>query len=472
MIKFTLHKLIIFSVCLLAFASCKDKLNDDHYKIKNASEDLITQINSMSDLSLFAGYITKTGYDKILSESKLFTVYAPTNSALQTIDPAIVNDAGLLKKFVANHICYQAYFTYTPDTPLDIQMLSGKFYRISKNVLRIDEASIIGADYACTNGVLQIISNIIPLKQNIWEYFTGNPSLAPEQAAFLSSYDVRLFDQENSPKIGVYEATGKDMYDSVWVIKNRYLAEVSDLSDEKAEYTFFMLTDKAFDDLFNRFRNYCLMGTDGLTDSTTMWAINNDLVFKGKYTNLPNSLVSIMGTTVPVNRSAIKGSFEASNGIVYIVDDCPITVAQKIIPIIIEGESSSRVYSRTDLFDPSTVNGTVPNINASGYLYLTVSKHNTPDFYIEYPVDKVYSIPYNIYWVAYSNASSLASQSLALVTDTVATFPKVKQTNTFTEVNLGSYSFSNYRSIKIRVLASSANDPIFLDYIKLVPVLP
>src|ERR1043165_9058934 len=104
--KTTLLGLLCLALCITA---CKKW--DDHIAVTSPdlTTDLSRAISQRSDLSKFYEYLQKTGLDKELETSKTYTVWAPSNAALQTLDPAIVADTAQLKLFLKNHIALQTY---------------------------------------------------------------------------------------------------------------------------------------------------------------------------------------------------------------------------------------------------------------------------------------------------------------------------------------------------------------------------
>jgi uncharacterized surface protein with fasciclin (FAS1) repeats len=494
MTKLKLYNLILL-FCLVAASACKDKYGDDHFKKDSgaASLTLLAQIQSKAELSQFANYLSKTGYDTVLASSKLYTVWAPTNDAVASVDGSILNNSIKLKTWVANHICVGAYFTQTPDSSLTIYRLSNKALKITKNSLSVNGATIVTPDLVCTNGVLQVINKSFPLLPNIWEYFSGS-SLAPKFGKFLLNYNYLYYDFANSKVVGV-NAAGQNVYDTVKLVKNKYLTSVNDLTDETVQYTFFMLTDNAYDNLSSRYRNYYLKSTVSATDSVTNWATCQDMVVSGKYTTLPDTLISTTNVKIPIDKSSIKGSFEASNGVVYVLDNCPVRLKDKIKPVIVEGESPDRFYTSIAAFNVQTVNTAVINAMASGNAYLKISGHNTntPNLGVGYNTNLASSVQYNISWVCPNRSlyltatltTGITSQALKIlsganilkINTTVSgvTAPRdsayAPQTIQFTEVSLGNITFSTAGTYTLRVHSSQAN-PIFLDYIKMVPVLP
>jgi hypothetical protein len=126
--KFSPKNMALMMILILAvFTSCKDKW-EEHNALKQSvlAESLDHLIAGNSALSVFAGYLKQTGYDKVLESSKTFTVWAPDNDALNNLDPGIVNDIDKLTQFVKNHISYQEYPTNLGGISVKIKMLSGK----------------------------------------------------------------------------------------------------------------------------------------------------------------------------------------------------------------------------------------------------------------------------------------------------------------------------------------------------------
>src|SRR4029079_11811286 len=140
-LKTILSWIFFFALCQ---AGCKKW--EDHSKIENQdlNKNLLDAINQRSNLSKFYEYLVKTGLDKELSSSKTYTVWAPVNDALQSLDPAIIANADKLKAFIGNHISLQSYFTKDAQQAIRVPMLNGKRVSFSKN--KFDEANITEAD--------------------------------------------------------------------------------------------------------------------------------------------------------------------------------------------------------------------------------------------------------------------------------------------------------------------------------------
>src|SRR5579872_3848432 len=120
-----LNKIILLLIfATLAGLSCKKW--EDHVAVYNPAlrNNLLQLITSDTSLSQFTSLLSKTGYDKVISSSRTYTVWAPRNAALQGLDPSVTGDPVKLKQFVANHIANQSYLTSTTATPMRVQMLN------------------------------------------------------------------------------------------------------------------------------------------------------------------------------------------------------------------------------------------------------------------------------------------------------------------------------------------------------------
>src|ERR1035437_434563 len=99
---------ILLFCSLITFSSCEDNWTD-HYSInKNvvSGKTLWETIQSTPNLSKFAQILKKEGYDKILSESQMYTVWAPVDSALVNFN---LDSTLLVKEFIGNHISRFSY---------------------------------------------------------------------------------------------------------------------------------------------------------------------------------------------------------------------------------------------------------------------------------------------------------------------------------------------------------------------------
>src|SRR5258706_7506609 len=145
----------------------------DHIAIDNQdlTRDLYTTIKSDPSLSRFADLVSQAGLDTLLQSSKNYTVWAPSTTALATLDPSITSDVNKLRSFILNHISNLLYFTKDAQTSKRIGMLNGKYNNFQGN--KFEDATITSADHFVKNGVLHIIDKYIPVLPSLWDYINS-----------------------------------------------------------------------------------------------------------------------------------------------------------------------------------------------------------------------------------------------------------------------------------------------------------
>ena len=489
----------------LFLSGCKDKW-EDHNRIQDPvlSENLILLIQKTPDLSTFAGYLKATGYDEVLASSKTFTVWAPTNLALQNLDQSIVTDPVKLKQFVGNHISNQNYLTRNANPVLTIRTLNGKNILFTKTTF--EEANIVVADQYSDNGILHIIDLAIIPKLNAWEYL--NNSATSLQKSFLLSQNYIYRNLLLAEVTGIDPKTGNPIYKegTGYFQGNYFLTRTSDISSEDGKYTFILLTDAAFAAEKAKMLKYFKIIDPAktparntfLADSLTNWYIVKDLVLKGDYTinNLPDTLTSYDSLKIHLDRSAIVETHKVSNGVVYVMNRIDYKMSGKIKPVIIEGENyvSSNTgavpYYANYLYTlPSSGGGRNINtrrnpITNATFREIYFYNGSTSVNWTHY-LPTVNAVTYKVYWVAVRDFNTTAvapalptmfSQRVTFVTPTLVTLP-YKQVDilNYNEVYLGDYTTASYGALDTFLVSfastTSGLNTLVLDYIKMVPVI-
>jgi hypothetical protein len=330
-------------------------------------------------------------------------------------------------------------------------------------------------------------------KNNLWEYFLTTSGDSLQKEFLQTSVIQNIFDPSISPHIG-FNSDGEPVYDSMWINRNMFLYSINDISKEDSVYTVFVLTDNAFQSEYNKIKPYL---NDTTASSTTImnynakWDVCKDIVVRGKYTQdkLPKILVSTQGISIPTDSLQIISSYEASNGIIYVVDRFNIPLANKITTITIEGENYSNTYDGTFTSATIALLGIRIRSWASGGADLYIpggsNGHRTPWLSIRYNTPKLYTVTYNVYWRAVNDfQGSSFIQKLAINADSIKAIKaktyqgdtlvryKTILPNNYSEVLLGQFTNMRYGSSRLFVAADSTitNDPVVLDYLKLVPV--
>ena len=461
------------------FGSGCNKSIDDQTVVTDPSlqKNLMELISGKADLSTFAGYLKQTGYDAVIASSRTYTVFAPGNAELATLDASVKNDPVKLKQFIGNHIATQVYSTKDISNTTRILMASGKYLNMKGTA--IGSSVITVKDQYAANGLLQQVDKMLPALESCWDFVAGSQSPA-NQKAFMLSLFRNVFDATNAVVIGINPTTGDPIYqagtDSIFT--NLFWNKVYDLRDEKKQFTLFMMEDAAWDADQLRFAPYYVTNTPDSNKLVTGWNVLRDLAVDSLYepASIPDTITSKFGTRVPVERSAIVRTIRTSNGIVYIMSRINVQPASKIKTIVIEGENynstshdrRSNTYFR-DRYNPVT---------GKDFRDVEVFNHGVALFNIRYQVAEIPSIKYKAYWVAVNDFQTASfNQRLAPGLATAVTLPYIAvPANNFNEVYLGEITLAQYQPVYNFYLVAAnsttaAVNPLVCDYIKLVPSL-
>src|SRR5215213_8300635 len=240
--------LLIVAVLIVTTLSNCNKKWEEHNQVTNPSlqSNLMEIIAATSNLSKFKELLVKTGYDKVISSSKTYTVWAPSDQALQSLNPAIANDPFKLWQFVGNHISNQSYLLGSITGDQRIEMLNGKYIAVTNT--KFDSSSVISPNGYANNGLIHVIDKFAPNLDNIWEFINHNSAVAPLMRSYLLSLDHSVFDPSKATQIGINPNTGEPVYDTVSgsVVRNVFIDSVMTINDESNQYTMILLDDNAY----------------------------------------------------------------------------------------------------------------------------------------------------------------------------------------------------------------------------------
>lgn len=413
MMNFRKYTGILALTALVSFSSCSEW--DGHFE-KGVDGNVLSSLSLYEALCQdretqdFAKLVAQAGYDKVLSESQTYTVFAPTNAALQNFDSSNKEE---LKRLVTNHI---ARFNNPSSTPAGqgIQMLNGKIYNFddasSFNGCHLDKA-----DERTKNGLIHLVAERIPYAYNIYEYIKANPNYS-KLYDFIHQFDETKFDEDNSVEIDIDEQ-GRPVYDSVWVSYNKLLEHktygIGHIAKEDSIYTMLIPDNQAWDAAYARIHPYYKVYStrqeeaDSIQDIRTKLAIVSDLIYRGKHEHAAteDSLVSTNKSVIhqPATLFGNTTSQFASNGYIYPVSDLAYDNTETWNKkIAVEGEEQNgrsynntltSVYTRTIKSESS-----VKAVSGDSYIeVLPISAATNPSVNFEIP--NVLSGKYNIYAV-------------------------------------------------------------------------
>ncbi len=465
-----LPNIIIAAVTIvftLLFSGCNDNW-DSYYKIDddNLEKTILQGIENDAALSKFNEYLKISGYDKSLSSTLSFSVWAQTNDIISDID---LSDTVSIGNYVG--YCISAGNYYDTDQAR-IKMLNGKYALLDNTANTIEDASFSDIPRVFKNGLLYIATEKFSPKKNIWEIFTEDAP-ASMQKQFIETLYGYIFDQANSKMIGVDEETGLAVYDSVKIYTNKILIDVADLEEEKELYTFIVLSDNAYDSTVADYKTYYKPLDSASVDYMAAYNTCIDLIISGntETEDLPATIISETGIEMTLHPENIVNSEIASNGIIYYVNTNPIALTSKFKEIVIEGE---------DIESAKTLTWTiVPAEGASGgyELYYVAEKGTWAQyqFDVPYPAKYQFSIsavapgmlsPYNQYIELHNKGAEDKSVPFAAFNKALTAADYSQQ------IPMGEYTFKEEQTIAIRLYSDgdvTPVPPISLDRIIITP---
>lgn len=219
----TYSKAILASLSLLAVVSCSDPW-DDHAKSsdENLKQNLAERLTSISETSEFGKLLTETGYDKVLANSKTYTVWAPTNEAMAAVPASELGSLESKKRFVSNHLALTAFGSVSNQDTVTVQMLSSKYLEFINGTV-MDGASVVTADQYTSNGLYHIVSDALIPRLSIWEYIKSMEGSNAMSSYLLSLDEFNIYQSDSIAKATAEENPG--IYSDS--LSNSYLKNVS-----------------------------------------------------------------------------------------------------------------------------------------------------------------------------------------------------------------------------------------------------
>lgn len=412
-IKNNIKSLITFllaGIITVGVISCNDKW-DEHYKDpeKNITNKSLWQnIQETPELSIFAEILEKTGYDKVLSKSQMFTVWAPDNDALKNLN---IVDTALVNEFLDNHI---AMFSMPASGAIDkpISMLNGKvvrFHLSEGNQYYFGNVLNKQSNILSTNGVLHIINGYVPFQDNIWEYLLKEDRIS-DISKYLYSFNDIVFDPGSSIPGGGYDDEGNTIYlDSVYINLNEMFSYIGRINNEDSLYTMIVPDNRAWNAKYNEAKEYykfydkSILFADSLQDVFANLAVVSNLVFSDKMQLSPeDSLVSTRHTVFknPANLLLGAEEIEMSNGRIFITDSLRFSPSESWHSFY--GREAETILGRLNegstILTRSSMNTYFENISFNSYIEVApIGPTTNPTVTFEIPF--TLSATYNIYCV-------------------------------------------------------------------------
>ncbi|UCS95849.1 fasciclin domain-containing protein [Echinicola marina] len=447
------YKNYLLGLFALGLFSCEDQWAAHNDAPQDLNNNLVQMIYSDADLSSFASLLEKSGLDKQLASGS-YTVWAPSNAALEELPESISGDDDMLRLFVGNHIGYQERLSYqAAEEPIRVKMLNGKISLLSETGIRsVDEsAGFEYADRLAKNGVLYKVDSYMVPKKNVWE-IVQEESDNPVSQLIMEMSETDPISMETS---------------------NYYRYEIADLSVEDSTYTLIMLDESAFEAYKGEMKPYFkdTMPEDFMSKAFKVGLAKDLLSITAYYDNVPDTLLSVDSVKVAFDAEHVLRKINASNGVVYVMDDFSYKWSDKVPEIKIEGE----------FYDDISGSSGPVNVRARSWASnkrdLLVINHSTPSYHVTYNVPQAHSTKYKIYWRANNDNYIPRNNWQSIAIDSVSNLPygnKMVGINDLSEVFIGEHEVQHYGQLKVilKAEANSNNDwnSLVLDYLRLVPV--
>ncbi len=480
-------KLVLTGLIVASVFSCSDPWDDrENNGDSNLQDNLSERLIANSETSSFGQLLVETGYDSILKASKTFTVWVPTNDAMNQVDEEVLNDTEKSKLFIKNHIALSTFTSVADVDTVTVHMLSDKYLLFTEGS-RIAASQVVSADQYASNGIYHTIDRALEPRLNIWEYLQENEDEFNVSSYLSSLDDFYIYHEKDS--IAQANPEAQEIYaDS---LTNSYLNNVYNLNNEKNKYTFFLVEDEGFAQETTKLESYLNKGEADSTKAFARYFALRDMAFHGIYSreNLPDTLVSQFGVKVPVDQDKILEEIPVSNGIIYRMSSVDVPLDKRLVTTRIEGEEPIG-FSQNDkeefIFyrEKSDPQGNI--------VYdITVRNHGQPKFGINYNAKDMFSTTYKVYWRAVNDIQSNTYQQQLQIgggfstgpdgepveIEPIATLPYTDvPPDMYEEVYVGEFTLEEAGKIDLISLiaantGSGGDNTLTLDYLKLVPVI-
>ncbi len=434
-IKISVRTGVVAMASVLACYSCSDTW-DDHYDSNidgiKVNSTIYKLLKADPDYSDFVRIIDTTGYDALLDETQIITVFAPKNgfkvdSLMDEIKAG--NRDLVITRFVKNHIARYNYSSNAHEQTLTL--LNKKNTVLNNGVVGSDGIKEDTTEILCNNGILHKMEGVLPFHPNIYEEMEvteGMDSIYKK----LAFYDNDSLDVGRSVYRGVDEDGNRIYVDSVIINSNKMMSRLSAyVQREDSNYMAIIPNNDAYMERYNLVKGYFNYNLhendrDSLQDFYANYYTMNTLVYNMN-TNLHDQ-DSLVTTTYskynpdhyvfykPYEEGGIlapgtyNGKVECSNGVVYTTDAFPTSIYDAFFhDIEIEAEatgsintdenaSGNALYTKTCTYSVISAQDSVVKVSERAYLDVQASTSASQP-YIAYNIPNTLAGTYDMYLV-------------------------------------------------------------------------
>jgi len=398
-------KIQVLLLAVLLAAACTDDAWDQHYQANPeivSSQNLWQTIDSIPELSSFASVLKKYGYDKFLSQTQAFTVFAPDNDAMALLD---TTNMDVEKELIKNHIA-RFILPASGSSSNIIATLNGKRIVLQYNDGKYYYGNAIFASsissLVASNGIVHVLNSYEQFFPNIWEYI-GKTAGLDSIRKYLYSFDELIFNEEASVPGSI--VNGQQTYlDSVMINYNMLLSKLGNINSEDSSYTMIVPDNAAWTEAYNRIKDYFVYYdsdkrvADSLQRINTSYALVQDLIYSNKtQKSTKDSITSTSDHTFYNPQTLLDGTkITTSNGAAYITSLLKIDALDSWhVQLKTEAERTvGRVNTLSTTYTLRSPAG-VSNISAGRYLKLeptTSSGNPTVTFDIHDNLSNFYDV--------------------------------------------------------------------------------
>lgn len=394
--------LILFS----ALPSCNEEWDEHYYAApaKKSELNIFDYIKSRSDLSKFTQMLEITGYDSILSQSKTYTVWAPTNTALENVD---LNNLIQVTKIVTNHITMFSHPTAeVVKKQKSFTLMNNKILNFEKveNGFRFGGKLITEPDIATQNGIVHVLGEYSPYMRNFWEFVNEQEGL-DSLRKYLNDLSVLTYDEESSFEDGVF-------VDSVFKERNYVLDYLADLKSEDSTYSAVLPDNAAWIEAYNKIYPYYRAlpkdGGEAMQVAVTKQLLVRDLFFSGRI-QLPVTMDTLMSTygnkfANPERFFTNTAKTELSNGNAYVSGQLKNEPTETWLKEY-RWEAEYSNYRTSANYTISAYSSIGSGFDISRGYYLFANPNNASDLtsinnmFVKFALPNILSAKYNIYCV-------------------------------------------------------------------------
>lgn len=349
-------KIKILLLFVLAGLFGCNQLWEEHYDIPSETIDknVWEALQAESEISSYLQELKNFSYDTLFETTNIFTLFVPTNAALEEYKSGNEVSRRLLDYLITPHFVQSENI----NGKRKIQTLGNKFILFENmgNLLRIDGVQIIQESPLYRNGKFYIIDEIATVKPNLYEYYAiENPILKD----YIDQQDSLILDKEKSDPIG-FNDNGQIIYDTVANIYNTFEEFYFPVRHESRYETATIIFPKS-EDYNNALTEMAqIMNAEGVQDYRDIpleWQnriLMPFLLNQGIFENMrePEEFVrppfstelllkNILGDTIPITYTPVDKAI-CSNGYAYNYESFYIPDTLYMNPTVLEAEALLR----------------------------------------------------------------------------------------------------------------------------------